>query len=44
MIYGLHCDCHGTRHYATPQERDKYAITYQCPQQWFRIIPKGGGK
>lgn len=36
-IYGLKCLCHGVRFYATPSERDKYAITYLCRQEWFRI-------
>lgn len=39
--YGLRCPCHGARLYATYRERDKHAITYQCAQEWFRLIPEG---
>lgn len=37
MKYGLFCGCHGMRIYNTQRERDKYAITYQCKQEWFRV-------
>jgi hypothetical protein len=37
MKYGLRCPCHGVRLYETARQRDAYAITFQCKQEWFRI-------
>ena len=40
MKYGLRCPCHGARIYESYRQRDAHAITFQCKQEWFRIIEK----
>lgn len=36
--YGLRCPCHGVRFYDSVRQRDAHAITYQCKQEWFRVV------
>lgn len=39
MKYGFKCPCHGVQIFETQDQRDAFAITYQCRLEMFRIEP-----
>lgn len=39
MKYGFRCSCHGVQIFETQDQRDAFAITYQCRLEMFRIEP-----